>query len=588
MDYALEERIGNPALFTGRKEELSYFLKWIGDIKERKSHSTAIMARRKMGKTALLERLFNITFFKNDGVIPFYYEIKEIEMWTVDFCRDFFLTFIYQYIAFKTRKTEYLTPEEKNNFTRVKTAVVNEGLDYLTGVIEGVEYAVEHEQIDSLWETVRTAPHTMAARQKEFIVQMIDEFQFMNAFIYRDKNLSKLQHTLAGGYLSTAESKIAPLLVSGSWVGWLMDELSSMLPSRFRYKFLENMPENEASEVLFKYSRFFDVPITEETAFSLLRITEGNPFYISSVICSDYPGKDLTSTDGLTGTLEFETLDDRGLIKTTWMEYMAKAFPKINDRNAKNIVLHLSKYRDREWTRAELHDKLKLEMPDRDLELKLNALVKTDIINRGSSYYSYRGVNDNIFDKVFRGVYQEEISKFGTGAKVIREEYNEELKKEKERYKSLLGKFNYQKGYYAQYMILDRLRLHAREKNELLKSVTRYLPGDFEFCDYSSVWMYHSSPEYGRVFSVDIFARPVHAGDYSIIGEVKNRENKKFSLAELKEFQLKFAEIKKRENLERVVGFIFSRVGFTAEAEDCCREKGIACSEDESWLELGK
>jgi hypothetical protein len=588
MDYALEERIGNPALFTGRKEELSYFLKWIGDIKERKSHSTAIMARRKMGKTALLERLFNITFFKNDGVIPFYYEIKEIEMWTVDFCRDFFLTFIYQYIAFKTRKTEYLTPEEKNNFTRVKTAVVNEGLDYLTGVIEGVEYAVEHEQIDSLWETVRTAPHTMAARQKEFIVQMIDEFQFMNAFIYRDKNLSKLQHTLAGGYLSTAESKIAPLLVSGSWVGWLMDELSSMLPSRFRYKFLENMPENEASEVLFKYSRFFDVPITEETAFSLLRITEGNPFYISSVICSDYPGKDLTSTDGLTGTLEFETLDDRGLIKTTWMEYMAKAFPKINDRNAKNIVLHLSKYRDREWTRAELHDKLKLEMPDRDLELKLNALVKTDIINRGSSYYSYRGVNDNIFDKVFRGVYQEEISKFGTGAKVIREEYNEELKKEKERYKSLLGKFNYQKGYYAQYMILDRLRLHAREKNELLKSVTRYLPGDFEFCDYSSVWMYHSSPEYGRVFSVDIFARPVHAGDYSIIGEVKNRENKKFSLAELKEFQLKFAEIKKRENLERVVGFIFSRVGFTAEAEDYCREKGIACSEDESWLELGK
>jgi hypothetical protein len=76
MDYALEERIGNPYLFTGRKEELAYFLKWIDDIKERKSMSTAIMARRKMGKTALLERLFNITYFKNDGVIPFYYEGK--------------------------------------------------------------------------------------------------------------------------------------------------------------------------------------------------------------------------------------------------------------------------------------------------------------------------------------------------------------------------------------------------------------------------------------------------------------------------------------------------------------------------------
>jgi hypothetical protein len=120
MDYALEERIGNPYLFTGRKEELAYFLKWIDDIKERKSMSTAIMARRKMGKTALLERLFNITYLKNDGVIPFYYEIKEIKMWVGDFCVDFFLTFVYQYIAFKTRNSDYLKPIEKNDFDAIK------------------------------------------------------------------------------------------------------------------------------------------------------------------------------------------------------------------------------------------------------------------------------------------------------------------------------------------------------------------------------------------------------------------------------------------------------------------------------------
>jgi len=56
MDYALEERIGNPDLFTGRKEELGYFLKWIDDIKERKSQSTALLARRKMGKTAIMKK----------------------------------------------------------------------------------------------------------------------------------------------------------------------------------------------------------------------------------------------------------------------------------------------------------------------------------------------------------------------------------------------------------------------------------------------------------------------------------------------------------------------------------------------------
>jgi hypothetical protein len=434
MDYAYEERIGNPDLFTGRKEELDYFIKWISDIKERKSQSTAILARRKMGKTALVERLFNITFYKNDGVIPFYYEIKEVKKWIGDFCVDFFLTFIYQYIAFKSRNIYYLRPEEKNNFEKVKASALKEGLDYLTGIIDSVEYSFVHENVDILWDTVREAPMTVAYRQKEFIVQMIDEFQFINAMIYWDKAKSKnqLADNLAGGYLSTAENKIAPVLVTGSWVGWLMKELNTMLPARFRNKFLKNMPKNEASELLYKYSRFFDVPVTEETAYLLMGLTEGNPFYISAVIRSDCPGKDLTTLDGLTRTLEFETLNDQSIIKTSWMEYISSAFPQINDRNAKNIILYLSQHRDRELTRQDLMKELNLEMTDGDLEKKLKALVKADIINQGASNYRYRGVNDNIFDKVFRGVYEEEIREFDV--KVIRKEYREELENLKKQY----------------------------------------------------------------------------------------------------------------------------------------------------------
>ncbi|NIM10566.1 MAG: hypothetical protein GTO45_01100, partial [Candidatus Aminicenantes bacterium] len=181
MDYALKERIGKPELFTGRKGELSYFLKWINDIKEEKSQSTAIMGRRKMGKTAIMERLFNITFFKNDGVIPFYYEIKEIKMWVGDFCVDFFLTFVYQYIAFKTRNIDYLKPLEKNDFDSIKEITRKEGFDDLTALIHSVEYSFTHEHVDILWNTVREAPLTIAHRKKEFIVQMIDEFQFLNA-----------------------------------------------------------------------------------------------------------------------------------------------------------------------------------------------------------------------------------------------------------------------------------------------------------------------------------------------------------------------------------------------------------------------
>jgi hypothetical protein len=137
---------------------------------------------------------------------------------------------------------------------------------------------------------------------------------------------------------------------------------------------------------------------------------------------------------------------------------------------------------------------------------------------------------------------------------------------------------------YTEYLILEQIRLHAHEKNELLKSVTRNLPVDFNFCVYERVWRYDSSPEYARGFNVDIFARAA-SGEYSIIGEVKCRDTRKFSKEEAVEFERKLAGVKKLEKIEREVGFIFSSSGFTGEAEEYCKERGIACSEDERWLE---
>ncbi|MCP4149727.1 MAG: hypothetical protein GY757_18420, partial [bacterium] len=380
--------------------------------KDRKSQSSVILARRKMGKTALMQRLFNITFYKNDIVIPFYYEIRESAMWAVDFCKDFFLTFIYQYIAFKTRKPEYLSPAEESNFEKVIHIAKKEGLDYLVDFIESASHAARNESVDTLWIIVRNAPRKIAARQNEFVVQMIDEFQFINDKIYRDKAMKIKLYDMAAGYLGTAESKVAPLLISGSWVGWLINELMIMLPSRFRYEYLENMPEDESVEMIYKFSRFFEVPVTEETVYLMAKMAEGSPFYLSSIIRSSLRKKDLTTIEGLTETLEYETLDDRGVIKMTWMEYVAAAFPQINDLNAKNIVLYLCKNRDRELTRAEILKDLNLDMTDAQLEKKLKALVKVDIISQGRTNYDYRGVGDNIFDKVFRGVYEKEIRAF--------------------------------------------------------------------------------------------------------------------------------------------------------------------------------
>ena len=122
MKIWLKERIGNPELFTGRKKDMSYFLNWIDKINFERSNSSAILSRRKTGKTALMQRLFNITFNKNDNVVPFYFEIRETDQWLADFAEEFFLTFVYQFIAFKTRKTEYMDTAQMGSFKNDESA----------------------------------------------------------------------------------------------------------------------------------------------------------------------------------------------------------------------------------------------------------------------------------------------------------------------------------------------------------------------------------------------------------------------------------------------------------------------------------
>ena len=579
MKIYMKEKIGHPDLFVGRDKQLRDLLKWAEGIKKEISMSRSLLSRRKTGKTALLQRLFNLVFQQNDGLIPFYFEVKQGKIWVGDFCRNFFLAFVLHYTAFKTRKTEYLRIG-KTDFQTASDIVCGEGLEYLASTIEHVANLYEKEYGGLMWDSVREIPYKLAWGQNESILQIIDEFQYLNSEIYRDKECTNLIDDMASGYMSTAEYKNAPLLVSGSWVGWLMNDLIA-LPGRFQIIFLENMTESEVVEMAFKYSDVFDIPVTEETAVLMAYLSEGNPFYISSLFLSAYPDKNLGSMEGLVKTLEFETLSEQGIVRNTWMEYAKTAFRKVNDRHAKSIVLYLCKNRDREVTREELLEKLRLPMDDSELEKKMQALVKSDIVQRGSSNYRYRGVQDNVFDKVFRAEYAEEIEKFDPSQ--IPVEYMKLLEEYRTRYRELLGKYNQAKGAWAEFLIIRTLRYDAYRKDRLLKSVTRNLPDDFRFVDYKSVWSYKASLTEKRDIQIDVFAR-TEADRYSLIGEVKSRDVKKFSLKEAERFQEKILELIELERIGKHVGFVFATSGFTQEAVEFFEKNSIAWSDDQNWL----
>ncbi len=58
MRYPLREKIGDPDLLVGREREFEDLGKWIGNIPKSLSGSRVILARRKSGKTAIVQRVF--------------------------------------------------------------------------------------------------------------------------------------------------------------------------------------------------------------------------------------------------------------------------------------------------------------------------------------------------------------------------------------------------------------------------------------------------------------------------------------------------------------------------------------------------
>ncbi len=583
MQTWLKEKIGNPDLFTGRKKELAYFLNWIERIKQEFSQSTAILSRRKTGKTALLQRLYNLTFQNNDTVIPFYIEIKESDLWLLDFSRVFLLTFIYQYIAFKTRKPEYFR-YSKDNYSRALKVMKKEKLDCLSHLVEDAEMADKHERADSLWDIARDFPRMIAEETDERVIQIIDEFQFLNRYIFRDKACKDCIENLAGSYLGTAEYKNAPILAAGSWVGWLAQDIISMLPGRFQFHYFENLPEHEAVKMILKYSHLESIPVAEEIVPLMTGLTEGNPFYISSLFRSKCPGRDFTTKEGLLETLNFETLHKEGWIKGTWMEYANKAMNQANDIIAKRIVIYLSKNREREITQDEIRKKLNLEMSDSELEKKLKILAGADIIEQGSSDSCYQGVPDNIFDKVFRGVYADAIATFDP--KDIAKEYKELFEKLQKNNKHLRGEYNRYKGAFAEFAVIQHLRHDVLKNNELFRSSVQNLPDDFEFTEYKTIWSYNSPPLHKLEFQVDVFARAGET-EYSLIWEIKNR-NAKFSVKETEEFVKKAEALMKLENISKAVLFVFSVNGFFKTTLEYMKKHGIAWTSDRQWVEVLK
>jgi hypothetical protein len=199
MKYALEERIGDPSLFCGRKPQMELLINWANTIPRKIAKSRALLGRRKSGKSAIMQRLFNILWNQNDMVIPFYFEMQDYDQWLLEFVDTYYRTFVSQYLSFKMRTV--LAPNNRPwEFDKlIEMAAEIEDQQTLED-INSFQKGLAAEKIDQAMNWAFTAPGVFAGNNNAFVLVMIDEIQYMTKYIFRDKECQYLIRRLPGAY----------------------------------------------------------------------------------------------------------------------------------------------------------------------------------------------------------------------------------------------------------------------------------------------------------------------------------------------------------------------------------------------------
>jgi hypothetical protein len=572
MQYPLVEKIGDPDLFVGRKKEFRLLNKWLELIPKRLSKSRVILARRKSGKTALVQRIFNQVWSDNGLVIPFYYSFDENKIWYPDLAIDYYRAFASQYISFLERNEKWvgkrLTLEQIREYGLANS---NELL------VEDIDFLFQNREIggshDLMWSMACSAPHRFADFYDRRFVVILDEFQYIAQYVYPDPHYKADPiETLPGSYHSLSESKIAPMLVTGSYAGWLLNIMHEYLEAG-RLKPLHFSPylaKEEGLQAVYQYAEFYEEPITNETAVQINELCMADPFFIYSVIHSEYEDKDLTTPEGVVGTVNYEISDDHAEMFLTWGEYLVKILDEVNNRNAKNLLLHLNKHNDRYWTPKELKQELNLSLDVNEIQKELIILWKIDVIDRGTSSIDFRGLQDGTLNLVLRRFLEKEIEGF---APDFPKEFSEQIEKLKAENRSLRGKLNYYAGLYAEYQLAVAFRSQKRF------AITKFFQNVKDTTRLNLIKVKERikiQRSDGKTLEIDIVAES--SCGRIILVEVKKRQQK--STPEMiDDFQEKVEAYQQQFPEALILPAFLSLGGFTKEAESFCEMKGIGMAE---------
>ncbi len=413
MKYPLKEKIGKPELLVGREKEFKRFDRWIDNIPEMLSKSRMILARRKSGKTSFVQRIYNRIWHENGPVIPFYFNIENRNIRLKHFAIKYFRTFASQYISFLERDETLVG--KPLSLEKIREYGLANSIQPMVNDVDSILNDKKEEWGgDPIWDTARNAPHRYAAVLDIKFLVILDEFQNISHFIYRDEKCEgKPNESLARSYYSLSESKIAPILAAGPYLKWPMKWNGTTVEAGSPFCITPIAPfltVEEGLQAVYKYSEVYKKSVTKNTAILINHLCMSDPFFISCIFQDTHEGENLTNRNGVIDAVVYETTDPESKMSETWRNDIERTFEKINDKESKRMLLHLIRHSDRYWTPQELKEALRMDLDVEKIKKRLRLMVDADVIEWGNSDIQFRGLQDGTMNLILRNRFEEEIS----------------------------------------------------------------------------------------------------------------------------------------------------------------------------------
>lgn len=553
--------------FTDREKELAFLYRVVERARNRMGSSYAIIARKGMGKTAILERFYNRLFVEQEEVVPFYISFAEFggdgreRLSLRRFMRIYLRELVAQYVAFHLRDGGIVRADWR---LKELLEVIRRHRDSIP-MAEMVERYVGYglEDGDDYWEglssVVQFTRQVLGHNDRSPGVLMIDEFQVLTEVW--DEGLGKYVD-VAQMYQKTAEARWCPMVVTGSAVSLITRTvMGGLLARRFGPYHLGPFEEGATVEYAARLAELNGVGLGDGVAYGIHRLTGGNPHYIWCLVSSDKAAEvGLETPEQLYTVYEYEMNDPNGKLRGFWDTHFLEYADKINGSGlALKVLYHLATMEEETVTLREIVERFGGEM--QEALRVMQQLRQADLVEVFSSQLFYR-ITDPVLVEYIRREYRASLEELD----VYRTEFMEE-------YHRRLGSLNNVVGRAAELFVVGLL---ARFDGQEVDGVVFGEEGPCRLPRFEKVRNRSGIIIEGERVELDVVA-----------------EGEEMWLVEVKHWQRpvgagvveRFAE-RVQEWDDGVVPWLLSLGGLTAGARERARELGIRHSDREDFNRL--